>query len=48
MQVRYDLRGHGRSDKPENAEGYQSIKFAEDFLAIKLAFGLDKPIIVGW
>lgn len=48
MQVRCDLRGHGRSDKPENAEGYQCVRFAEDFSAIKLAFGLDKPIIVGW
>lgn len=48
MQVRYDLRRHGRSDKPENAEGYQSVRFAEDFSAINLAFGLDEPIIVGW
>ena len=48
FEVRYDLRGHGRSDKPDDAEGYESLKFAEDFAGVKLAFGLDKPIIVGW
>lgn len=46
--MRYDLRGHGRSGKPETAAGYTSDKFAEDFKAVMTAFGLTKPIVVGW
>lgn len=46
--MRYDLRGHGRSGKPETDAGYTSDKFAEDFKAVMTAFGLTKPIVVGW
>ncbi|KAI5117032.1 hypothetical protein M0805_002248 [Coniferiporia weirii] len=46
--VRYDMRGHGRSAKPDTIEGYSSILYADDFAAIKKAFGLRRPILVGW
>ncbi|CCL99489.1 uncharacterized protein FIBRA_01507 [Fibroporia radiculosa] len=46
--VRYDLRGHGRSGKPENAEGYQSRLFADDFAAVASAFRLKNPVQCGW
>ncbi|EPQ51442.1 alpha/beta-hydrolase [Gloeophyllum trabeum ATCC 11539] len=46
--VRYDMRGHGRSDKPETMEGYQSHLYADDFSAVVSAFDLVKPIFVGW
>ncbi|KAH9902770.1 alpha/beta-hydrolase [Cubamyces lactineus] len=46
--VRYDLRGHGRSDKPFSEKAYESIKFAEDFKAVCKAFGVEKPFFAGW
>ncbi|KAI0330237.1 alpha/beta-hydrolase [Cubamyces sp. BRFM 1775] len=46
--VRYDLRGHGRSDKPFDEKAYESIKFAEDFKAVCDAFGVEKPFFAGW
>ncbi|KAI5117030.1 hypothetical protein M0805_002246 [Coniferiporia weirii] len=46
--VRYDMRGHGRSAKPDTIEGYSSKLFADDFAAIKKEFGLRRPILVGW
>ncbi|KAJ8469834.1 hypothetical protein ONZ51_g8729 [Trametes cubensis] len=46
--VRYDLRGHGRSDKPVGEQAYESIKFAEDFKAVCDGFGVEKPFFAGW
>ncbi|CCM00083.1 uncharacterized protein FIBRA_02110 [Fibroporia radiculosa] len=46
--VRYDLRGHGRSDCPEGIEAYSAQKMAEDFRAVCEAFGLKKPFLLGW
>ncbi|VDC05612.1 unnamed protein product [Peniophora sp. CBMAI 1063] len=46
--VRYDLRGHGRSGKPETPEGYASERFAQDFAAVMEAFDLKRPVLVGW
>ena len=46
--VRYDLRGHGRSDKPAGEQAYESIKFAEDFKAVCDGFGVEKPFFAGW
>ncbi|EJD03379.1 alpha/beta-hydrolase [Fomitiporia mediterranea MF3/22] len=38
--VRYDMRAHGRSDKPTTEEGYTSNLFADDFAAVMKAFNL--------
>ncbi|KAJ7268025.1 alpha/beta-hydrolase [Mycena rebaudengoi] len=46
--VRYDLRGHGRSGKPQRPEDYESIRYAEDFQAVLDAFKLKNPIYAGW
>ncbi|TFY59492.1 hypothetical protein EVJ58_g5741 [Rhodofomes roseus] len=46
--VRYELRGHGRSGKPEYPEAYSAIRHAEDFRTVCGAFGVVKPIVVGW
>ncbi|KDQ07180.1 hypothetical protein BOTBODRAFT_120362 [Botryobasidium botryosum FD-172 SS1] len=46
--IRYDLRGHGRSGKPQHAEAYSSVRFAEDFDAVVRAFGVDRPFLAGW
>jgi pimeloyl-ACP methyl ester carboxylesterase len=42
------MRGYGRSGKPTTAEGYTSALFADDFATVVRAFGLSKPIFVGW
>ena len=42
------MRGHGRSDHPQDFESYSSIKFAEDFMIVCSVFGLKKPFICGW
>ena len=47
-KVRYDMRGHGRSDKPDGSEGYASKLYADDFAAVMKAFNLRKPVVVGW
>ncbi|KAI0694661.1 Alpha/Beta hydrolase protein [Cerioporus squamosus] len=46
--VRYELRGHGRSDKPLHAEAYESARLAEDFKTVCDAFGLKKPFLWAW
>ncbi|KAI0076344.1 alpha/beta-hydrolase [Panus rudis PR-1116 ss-1] len=46
--VRYELRGHGRSDQPSNAEAYESIRYAEDYRTVCEAYNLKKPFICGW
>jgi pimeloyl-ACP methyl ester carboxylesterase len=40
-----DLRGHGRSDKPDG--GYDFGTVAEDLCAVVAALGLDRPVLVG-
>jgi len=46
--VRYDVRGHGRSDQPLEAKDYESRRHAEDFKAVTEAFSVVKPFLVGW
>ncbi|VDB86522.1 unnamed protein product [Peniophora sp. CBMAI 1063] len=46
--VRYDMRGHGRSGKPQASGAYASEKFAQDFSAVAQAYGLRRPVFVGW
>ncbi|PBK60709.1 alpha/beta-hydrolase [Armillaria solidipes] len=46
--IRYETRGHGRSDQPESEEAYVSAKHAEDFQAVCAAFNVTKPIVVSW
>ncbi|KAJ7270171.1 Alpha/Beta hydrolase protein [Mycena haematopus] len=46
--VRYDVRGHGRSGKPNTAEGYASSLYAADFSAVAGEFSLTVPVFVGW
>jgi pimeloyl-ACP methyl ester carboxylesterase len=43
--VAIDLRGHGRSDKPDN--GYDFVTISEDLRLLIGAVGLDRPILVG-
>lgn len=47
-QVRYDLRGQGRSGVPTSAAGHASKLYADDFAAVSKAFGVTKPYSVGW
>lgn len=42
------MRGHGRSGKPDTADGHLSHLYADDYAAVAAAFGLKKPIFVGW
>ena len=46
--VRYEMRGHGRSGKPEDIGAYASIRHAEDFRTVCEAFGLVEPVVLGW
>ncbi|KAJ7733533.1 Alpha/Beta hydrolase protein, partial [Mycena olivaceomarginata] len=46
--VRYDTRGHGRSDKPNNAAAWVSQRLAEDFDAVVQSYNLSKPFVLGW
>ncbi|KAF8990565.1 alpha/beta-hydrolase [Cyathus striatus] len=44
----YDLRGHGRSGKPNTTEAYASNLFADDFAAVIKYFKVKSPLYVGW
>ena len=46
--VRYEMRGHGRSGKPLEEKDYASARIAEDFKTVCDAFGVVKPVLVGW
>ncbi|KAK0193145.1 alpha/beta-hydrolase [Armillaria mellea] len=46
--IRYETRGHGRSDQPGSEEAYVSAKHAEDFKAVCAAFNVTQPIVVSW
>lgn len=48
VQVRYDVRGHGRSGIPMTPEDHASHLYAEDFKAVVDAYRLHKPVLVGW
>ncbi|MFQ5472860.1 MAG: alpha/beta fold hydrolase, partial [Dehalococcoidia bacterium] len=43
--VALDLRGHGKSDKPD--QDYTIDGFADDVVALIEELGLDRPVIVG-
>jgi len=46
--VAYDMRGHGRTDKPLDLAAYSSSLYADDFAAVCKAFSLSKPFLLGW
>ncbi len=47
--VRFDLRGHGDSDKPSAPEAYSDAdRWAEDVAAIIQSARLRRPVLVGW
>jgi pimeloyl-ACP methyl ester carboxylesterase len=47
--VTYDLRGHGNSDKPFEAERYRDSKaWADELQAVMDATGLKRPVVAGW
>ncbi|PCH42149.1 alpha/beta-hydrolase [Wolfiporia cocos MD-104 SS10] len=46
--VRYEMRGHGRSDMPDDVADYSSLRQAQDFDAVCKGFGLTKPFVLGW
>jgi non-heme chloroperoxidase len=47
--VRFDLRGHGDSDKPESLDAYSNAdQWANDVAAVISAAKLRRPVLVGW
>jgi len=47
--VTLDLRGHGSSGKPRDAKAYADDRlWADDIDAVIKAFGLRRPVLVGW
>ncbi len=47
--ARYDLRGHGDSDKPATPEAYANLdRWADDLAAVIAGAGMRKPVLVGW
>ncbi len=47
--VAFDLRGHGMSGKPDDAEAYTSREvWAHDVKQVMAATGLKRPIVVAW
>jgi pimeloyl-ACP methyl ester carboxylesterase len=47
--VRFDLRGHGDSDKPTAPVAYADAdRWAEDVAAVFVAANLRRPVLVGW
>lgn len=47
--VRFDLRGHGDSDKPDVPQAYADVDlWADDVASIIHAAGLRRPVLVGW
>ena len=48
-RIAYDLRGHGASDKPVDADRYTtSSLWADDLAAVIQAHNLQRPVLVGW
>ncbi|MBW9055543.1 alpha/beta hydrolase [Rhizobium mesosinicum] len=47
--ISYDMRGHGLSGKPDDAEAYRDgRRWADDLAAVLKATGAKKPVLVGW
>ncbi|KAK7045134.1 putative oxidoreductase ephD [Favolaschia claudopus] len=46
--VRYDTRGHGRSDKPLDAAAWASERLAQDFDAVVQSYHLKRPFVLAW
>ncbi|WP_416066550.1 alpha/beta fold hydrolase [Rhizobium sp. ZK1] len=47
--ITYDLRGHGLSGKPDDAEAYHDgRRWADDLSAVLKATGAKNPVLVGW
>lgn len=47
--ITYDLRGHGLSDMPANADAYtDGRRYADDLAAVIKATGSNHPVLVGW
>ena len=47
--VRFDLRGHGDSDKPGSPDDYMAAdRWADDVAAVITAAKLRRPVLVGW
>ena len=47
--VTFDLRGHGMSEKPLDAEPYVDARlWADDLNAVIEQLELDRPVLVGW
>ena len=47
--VRFDLRGHGDSDKPTAPDAYSDAdRWADDVAAVIAAAQLRRPVLVGW
>jgi non-heme chloroperoxidase len=47
--VRFDLRGHGDSDKPASPDAYaEADRWADDVAAVIAAARLRRPVLVGW
>ncbi len=47
--VRFDLRGHGDSDKPDSPDAYADAdRWADDVAAVIAAARLRRPVLVGW
>jgi non-heme chloroperoxidase len=48
-KVRFDLRGHGDSDKPASPGSYADMgRWADDIAAVIEAAKLRRPVVVGW
>lgn len=47
--ITYDLRGHGLSGKPVDAESYRDgRRYADDLAAVLKATHAQRPVLVGW
>jgi pimeloyl-ACP methyl ester carboxylesterase len=47
--ITYDLRGHGLSGKPENAQAYaEGRRWADDLAVVMQAAKVTRPMLVGW
>ncbi len=47
--ISYDMRGHGLSGKPDDAEAYRDgRRWADDLSTVLKATGAKKPVLVGW
>jgi len=46
--VKYDLRGHGRSGKPDDEAYWDSKRIADDFRVVVEAFDVKQTFIVAW